>query len=122
MKMKAKDERIMAALLSCGTVAEAARMAGVSKPVVYNRLADNEFKAEYDRLRTVALNEACNKLQTALTEAVDTIKEIMKDTSAAQQIRLNAAALILQNSLKYTEQIEILKRLEKVEEITNNNK
>lgn len=119
MDMKPKDEQILAALLSCGAIAEAARVAGVSKPIIYHRLADKEFKAEYDHRRTMILNEACNKLQTALTKAVDTISEIMEDTSSAPQIRLNAAALILQNCLKYTEQTEFRARLEEVEKITN---
>lgn len=73
-------------------------------------------------MRTIALNEACNKLQTALTKAVDTIREIMEDTSSAPQIRLNAAALILQNCLKYTEQTEFRARLEEVEKLTNKEK
>lgn len=115
MELKPKDERIIAALLSCGSVSEAAKETGVSRQIIYNRLQDEHFKAEYDHRRTIVLNEACNALQSTLTEAVRTIRDIMTDEENAPQIRLNAAALILQNSLKYVEQIDIISRIEKLE-------
>lgn len=121
MELKPKDENILSALLSSGSIAEASKMSGVSRPVIYNRLADEEFKAEYDRRRTMALNEACNTLQATLTKAVDTIRGIMEDKETAPQVRLNASALILQNCLKYTEQIDILSRIEELEKTTKNN-
>lgn len=119
MKMKAKDEQILTALLSCGNIKDASMAAGVSHTTVYKRLSDKDFKAEYDRRRTMALNEACNTLQATLTKAVDTIREIMENTDTAPQIRLNASALLLQNCLKYTEQVNILSRLDELEKITN---
>lgn len=119
MEMKPKDEQILTALLSCGNIKDASIAAGVSHTTVYKRLSDKDFKAEYDRRRTTALNEACNTLQATLTKAVDTIREIMENTDTAPQIRLNASALLLQNCLKYTEQVNILSRLDELEKITN---
>lgn len=63
MELKPKDEQILAALLSCGTVAEAEKISGVSRATIYNRLADEAFKAEYDRRRFMVLDEACNALK-----------------------------------------------------------
>lgn len=74
MELKPKDEHILTALLSCGSIAEAEKISGVSRTTIYNRLADETFKAEYDRRRSLVLNEACNSLQATLTKAVDTIK------------------------------------------------
>lgn len=119
MEMKPKDEQILTALLSCGNIKDASIAAGVSHTTVYKRLSDKDFKAEYDRRRTMALNKACNTLQATLTKAVDTIREIMENTDTAPQIRLNASALLLQNCLKYTEQVNILSRLDELEKITN---
>lgn len=115
MELKPKDEHILSALLSCGSIAEAEKLTGVSRTTIYNRLADDTFKAEYDRRRTMVLNEACNKLQATLTEAVITIRNIMLDENSAPQVRLNASALILQNCLKYTEQADIMARIEELE-------
>ena len=120
MELKPKDEHILSALLSCGSIAEAEKISGVSRTTIYNRLADETFKSEYDRRRTLVLNEACNSLQATLTKAVDTIREIMEDTETAPQGRLNASALILQNCLKDTEQAEIISRIEKLEKSINN--
>ena len=120
MELKPKDEHILTALLSCGSIAEAEKISGVSRTTIYNRLADETFKAEYDRRRSLVLNEACNSLQATLTKAVDTIKCIMEDTDTAPQVRLNASALILQNCLKYTEQTDIISRIEELEKSMNN--
>ena len=115
MELKPKDEQILAALLSCGTVAEAEKISGVSRATIYNRLADEAFKAEYDRRRFMALDEACNALKATLTEAVDTIRQIIKDEENPSQIRLNACGLVLQNCLKYVQQVEIVSRIEALE-------
>lgn len=79
MNLKPKDEHILSALLLCGGIAEAEKLSGVSRTTIYNRLADETFKAEYDRRRSMVLNEACNSLQATLTKAVDTIREIIED-------------------------------------------
>lgn len=118
MNLKPKDEHILSALLLCGGIAEAEKLSGVSRTTIYNRLADETFKAEYDRRRSMVLNEACNSLQATLTKAVDTIREIIEDKRNAPQVRLNACGLILQNCLKYVEQIDILSRIEELEEKT----
>ena len=67
--MKPKDEQILTALLSCGSVVEASNVSKVSCKTIYNRLSDKEFKAEYDHRRTTALNEAC-----AIPVKIDTKK------------------------------------------------
>lgn len=120
LELKPKDEHILSALLSCGNIAEASKISGVSRTVIYNRLADDTFKAEYNRRRSIVLNEACNTLQSTLISAVNTIKEIIEDKDNAPQVRLNACGLILQNCLKYVEQIDILSRIEELEKNLNN--
>ena len=42
VELKAKDENILSALLSCGSIAEASKISGVSRPVIYKRLADEK--------------------------------------------------------------------------------
>lgn len=115
MELKPKDEHILSALLSCGSIAEAEKISGVSRTTIYNRLADETFKAEYNHRRSLVLNEACNSLQMTLTKAIDTIRTIIENEEVSPQIRLNASALILQNCLKYTEQADIISRIEELE-------
>ncbi len=113
--MKKNDEKILVALLACGNVAETERITGVSRSTIHKRLLDTEFKAEYDRRRQMVLSEACNTLQATLIKAVNTVKEIAEDENTAPQIRLNACGMLLQNCLKYVEQIDILARIEALE-------
>lgn len=117
MALKAKDEKILAALLTYGSVADAEKASGVSRGTIYNRLSDEEFKAEYDRRRAAVLDEACTTLQATLTSAVNTIRQIIENSANAPQVRLNACGLILQNCLKYVEQVEIMEELHRLEEI-----
>lgn len=105
----------MTALLSCGSVTEAEKISGVSRTTIYKRLNDKDFKREYDHRRTMVLNSACSSLQSTLTTAVNTIKEIIEDEENAPQVRLNACGMILQNCLKYVEQIDILSKIEELE-------
>lgn len=119
MAIKAKDEKIMAALLEFGSVSAAEKASGVSRATIYKRLADEEFKTEYERRREKILNEACSSLQSTLTTAVDTIRQIINNAENAPQIRLNACALILQNCLKYVEQAEIISELKRLEKIVS---
>ncbi len=113
--MKKNDEKILTALLTSGTVAETERITGISRSTIYKRLADAEFRAEYDSRRQTVLSEACNTLQATLTNAVNTVKEIAENENAAPQIRLNACGMLLQNCLRYVEQIDILARIEALE-------
>lgn len=113
--MRKNDEKILAALLTCGNVAETERITGISRSTIYNRLADKKFKSEYDSRRQSVLSEACNTLQATLTNAVNTVKEIAENEDAAPQVRLNACGMLLQNCLRYVEQIDILARIEALE-------
>lgn len=115
LKFKKNDEKILAALLASGSVTEAEKLTGVSRTTIYKRLNDAEFKAEYDRRRAMLLDEACSTLQSTLTTAVNTVKEIIENRKNAPQIRLNACGMILQNCLRYVEQIDILSRIEELE-------
>lgn len=106
----------MAALLICGTVKEAAESAGVSLGTVYSRLKNEEFFTEYQNRKDAAINEATAQLVSTLALAVKTVNDILLDPKTASQIKLNAAQLILTNTLKYTEQVTLLRRVEKLEE------
>ena len=46
-KTKCTDEQIIAALLSHGTIKEAAEACGISPRTVYDRMNEREFRAAY---------------------------------------------------------------------------
>lgn len=54
-------------------------------------------------------------LQTAVGDAVETLREIVKDRGAAAGVRVSAADTIIRNAVKLTEQMDILQRIEQLE-------
>ena len=115
-----KDDKLLHALLTCGTVKEASVHLGCCQSTIYAKLKEPEFKAQFDELRQEVLKEATNALQVASLDAVAVLRELANDKGANPQSRIYACSQILAYCTKYTEQTEILERLNKLEENCNN--
>lgn len=113
-----KDEIIISALLSNPTVRGASAACGVSETQIYARLRNSKFKERYDKARHELLERNTAALQGHVSAAIDTMGQIVSDQDAPQQVRLNAAEAILRNSLKLTEQTEILSCLDALEKLS----
>ena len=113
--MKLSDDSILSALIAYGSPAVAAKALGCSTQPIYTRLRNPEFKAKVDEHRRENLTAACGALQGALLDAIRTARDILNDTENAPQVRLNAASMVLSNALRYTEQNDILQRLDALE-------
>lgn len=111
-----KDERILSALIATRTVSEAAQAAGVSERTIYSRLADDAFRAEYEKRRRETLDHACKRLQMALTDAVEVLTSIMQDTETGPSQRITAARSVLEYGLKLTELTDLAARVKALEE------
>ena len=109
-----KDELILAALLSNPTVKKASAACGVSETQIYARLRNAAFKEKYDRARHELLAQSTAYLQGITSEAIEKMRAIMNDPDAAPQVQLNAANAIASNSLKMTEQADILAQLDEL--------
>lgn len=110
-----KDEKIIAALIANPTIRAASIACGISETQIYARLRSPEFKEKYDQARIELLERNTASIQAHLGAAIETIGNICTDEKAAPQVRLNAADAIIRNSLKLTEQTEILSRLDELE-------
>lgn len=106
-----KDEQILAALLTNPTVRAASKACGVSETQIYARLRNPEFREKYDNARRELLEQSTAYIQGIVSEAIDKMREVMNDPDAAPQVQLNAAECITRNSLKLTEQTDILRQL-----------
>lgn len=116
------DAKILAALLTARSVPEAAKVAKVSERTIYNRLADDSFRAAYVQQRREALNMACKCLQSALVDAVEVLSSTMRDTEAAPQHRITAARSVLDYGVKLTELTDLAARVEALEACQYNSK
>lgn len=109
------DEMIVAALLENSTITAAAAALGVSRSAVRNRMAKDGFQKLWIEQRTQALEAATSALQGSTGEAVAAAREILAGDLSSAQVKLNAAQLVLSNALRYTEQTDVLRRLDALE-------
>lgn len=100
------NEEIIAALMNSSTLAQAAQAAGISNRGLYDRMIDQQFRAEYQAARAAVLREAVTNLNSRIGAAISTIAGIMEDTEANPAIRLQAAQTILNTAAKFTERLD----------------
>ena len=118
--MAISNEKIMAALIACGSVRAAARAVGVSETTVRARLNDPDFRKEYETAKGAVLEEACDSLSARLTHAVDVLVEVLDNTQTPATVRVSAADSLLRHGLRYVEVANVLRRLDALEQRTNN--
>ena len=115
MNCKYKDEQIIDALIRKGTVTGAAKELGMQRQTLYKRMKDKAFQDKFNEAKREFLRMATTSLQNSAQAAVATMHNIMCDETSAKQIRLNAASYILQYCGRFTEQVDIVERLERLE-------
>ena len=115
------DEIILSALVACGSVRAAAKIAGCSETTIRTRLNDSVFRDRYEQAKGAILTEACDAISARLTRAIDTLCEVLEDTENAATVRVSAADSLLRYGLRYVEVANILARLEAIEKAQNNN-
>ena len=120
--MTPKKEKALAALLVCPTKDAAAKSAGITGRTMSIYLKDPEFQSEYKRAFGVLVDNATRQAQRNLTPAVSTLQEIMQDQGQNGQIRVSAARSLLEYSLKLSERVDILDRLDELEASVHGNK
>lgn len=114
-----REQIILNALLAYPTVKEASQASGIPESTIYLRLRNDKFKKKYQEAKDQTLRNTTTYLQTRLQDATSTIVGIMNDKETAPQVRINAARAVFDYSIKLTEQTEILKRLESLEAMNN---
>lgn len=100
------DEKLVAALLSNGTIKAAAASAGISERALYDRMNTGTFQELYKAAKADLIRSAVFSINSNLQAAIDTITDIMTDTNNNAAIRLQAAQTILNNAGKFTERLQ----------------
>lgn len=97
--MAVTDEQIITALLSSGTIKDAA--VGLSERTVYDRMRGGDFKALYAAAKADILREATNRINAITMQAIQTTADIMTDKEVNPATRLQAVQAILNNAAKF---------------------
>lgn len=114
--MRVTDNELISALLTCSTIKVASEKVGLTEQGIYARLKKPEFKEKLQEQRTQQFQVINSKLQDANFKALDKLIELIEDENTPSGIQLKASQCILDLSLKSREQLDILERLEDLEE------
>jgi hypothetical protein len=98
-KLTAKQEALIAALLTEPTHAAAADKAGVSEATLYRWLQLPEFRAAYHAARRQLVEAAVGRMQAATGEVVDTLLAVVREGEKDSD-RVRAGLALLDRALR----------------------
>ena len=102
-------------LLTKNNLQDASKVAGVSMNTLLRWLQQDEFKEQYKQAKQETLKQAISQLQVATTEAVATLRDIVKDAEVNPSVRVSACKAILDGAMKSAELQDLEERLTKLE-------
>jgi hypothetical protein len=118
-----KQEKLIALLLTEKTIDEACRKAGVNVTTYWRWMQEQSFLEQYRKVRRGILENTVAKLQSVTHQAIETLERNLTCENPAAEIR--SAQIILEQSIKGLETLDIENRLEMMErsikEIEKNN-
>jgi HEAT repeat protein len=117
-KLSRKEETAISALLTQGTLAEAASLAGIGEATLRRWLQRDDFRTAYRRARREAVSQAVAHLQRVSGEAVETLRVIMNDDQKPSSVRVTAARVILEISIKAVELEDLEVRIAALEALS----
>lgn len=115
--MRVTDNQLISALLSCPTIKQASEQVGLSEQSVYSRLRKPDFRAQLQNARDNQFQVISSKLENANFRALDTLINILDDSEVSAGIKVKASQTLLDLSLKNREQIDVISRIENLEEM-----
>lgn len=111
-------EKALSAILETSSIAEAAKRCGLSEKTLRRYLDDGDFLKEYRAARRQIVETSLSKMQKATGAAVETLIKNLHCENPSVENR--AAQLIIENSVKAVETLDILERLEILENESEN--
>ena len=109
----ANKEKALTALLESATITEAAKKCGLSEKTLRRYLDDAEFQKEFRAARRVIFEQNIVRLQSLHAGAVDTLERNLTCENPSVEVR--AAQIIIEGNRKDFETLDILERLETLE-------
>jgi FAD/FMN-containing dehydrogenase len=94
-KLNRKEETAISALLTQGTLAEAASLVGIGEATLRRWLQRDDFQAAYRRAKRELISGAVHVLLHATGSATKALIDIMNDASQPATARVSAARTVL---------------------------
>jgi hypothetical protein len=115
--MKTNQENALNALLESATITDAAQKCGLSEKTLRRYLDDAEFQKEFRAARRVVFEQNIVRLQSLHTQAVDALERNLTCENPSVEVR--SAQIIIEGNRKDFETLDILERLEVLENANN---
>lgn len=112
-EISAKQEKLIACLLTEKTAGKACEKAGVAVTTYWRWLQQKDFLKEYRWARRSILENTVAKLQSLSHEAIETLERNLNCGNPAVEIR--CAQIILEQSIKGVDMLDVENRLEMLE-------
>ena len=114
-KLSRKQEQAIVALLTCGSILEAATQCQVDESTVRRWLKEERFQCAYREARRQVVQQAMVQLQQATGQAVQTLQEVMQAPDAPASARVSAAKTVLEVAVKAVEVEDLEARVSALE-------
>ena len=111
-----RQARGVAALMAAKTVEGAAKLAQVNSRTMRRWMRQADFKAAVEAERRTMFSKAIDVLRVAASEAVAALRDVLADPECAQAVKVQAASAILTHCFRGVELVDVLERLNKLEE------
>jgi hypothetical protein len=113
-----RQARALEALLTCDSTTEAATACGVPLRTLSRWPAEDQaFQNQYRAARRALVQHGIGQLQKATSDAVQTLRQVMRDTASPASARVAAARTVLELALKAVELEDIEQRLTQLERL-----
>jgi len=110
----ANREKALAVLLESASITEAAAKCGLNEKTLRRYLDDEDFRTDYRSARRVVFEQNIVRLQSLHSGAVLTLERNLNCENPSVEVR--AAQIIIEASRKDFETLDVLQRLEMLED------
>jgi hypothetical protein len=117
MPKENNKEKALTALLESATISEASRKCELNEKTLRRYLADPEFQTEFRAARRVVFEQNIVRLQSLHAGAVDALERNLNCENPSVEVR--SAQIVIESTRKDFETLDILERLEKIEDEHN---
>jgi hypothetical protein len=107
-------EKALAALLLSGNIRQASKAASLSEKTLSRYLQDPEFRETYRAARRGTVEAAIAETQQLMSTAVDTLRRNL--TCGRPSVEIRAARIILEQGISGLETVDLLSRVERLED------
>lgn len=115
VKLPAKQEAFLAALLSNSTIKAACEESKISETTAWRYLNEEKFKQRYREAQRRVVEHAIVRLRADAGDAAKALREIVDDSTAPTSARVTAARTILEITFKSVELYDVEGRMEALE-------